>query len=57
VPERVDAIELTPDGVAADVHGRVAAPPHLVKAITYHDLVFGRDDAGGKWHARVVLDV
>jgi len=57
VPERVERIELAPDGVTADVHGRIAAPPHLVKAVTYHDLAFEQHDAGEGWFARVVLDV
>lgn len=56
VPERIDAITLTPGDVTADVHGRIAAPPHLVKAVTYHDLAFEQQD-DGSWHARVVLDV
>lgn len=55
VPERVAQIQLTAGGVTAAVDGRIAAPPHLVKAVTYHDLAFRQ--AGGGWQARVVLDV
>lgn len=55
VPERVVALELEPETVYAVVDGRRGAPPHLVKAITYHGLVFER--AGEVWRAAVVLDV
>jgi SHS2 domain-containing protein len=55
VPERVVSLELEPRGVRAVVDGRRDAPPHLVKAITYHRLAFDR--AGDAWRASVVLDV
>jgi SHS2 domain-containing protein len=55
VPDRVTEIELTADEVTAAVAGRIASPPHLVKAVTYHDLAF--EQAGGEWKARGVLDV
>lgn len=55
VPERVVTLELEPGTVRAVVDGRRDAPPHLVKAITYHGLAFER--AGEVWRAAVVLDV
>lgn len=55
VPERVVTLELEPETVHAVVDGRRDAPPHLVKAITYHRLAFER--AGEAWRAAVVLDV
>jgi len=55
VADEVARIELTADEVTAEVHGRISSPPHLVKAVTYHDLAF--EQAGGCWQARVVLDV
>ncbi len=55
VPERADELELRPDGLAAVVVGRDGAPRPVVKAVTYHGLRF--DHEGGRWRARVVLDV
>jgi len=37
------------------VVGHRGTPPHLIKAVTLHRLVFEPDDGG--WRARVVLDV
>lgn len=55
VPERVVALDLERESVHAVVDGRRGAPPHLVKAVTYHRLVFERE--GEVWRAAVVLDV
>ena len=45
--------------VEGDASGRVTfargAPPHLVKGVTYHDLVLAPAREG--WYGRVVLDV
>lgn len=54
VPERAE-IALRPGGLHARVSGRRGDPPHIVKAVTYHDLEFS--PAGSGWRARVVLDV
>jgi SHS2 domain-containing protein len=48
-------LRLGSDRLEAMVEGRRGRPPHLVKAITYHELRFDRD--GGGWRAHVVLDV
>jgi SHS2 domain-containing protein len=55
VPERLESIELDAGGLRAAVAGRLGAPPHLVKAVTYHRLELRLDNGG--WRARVVLDV
>jgi SHS2 domain-containing protein len=55
VAERLDALDLRHDSLEAAVEGRRGRPPHLVKAVTYHDLEFER--ANGAWRARAVLDV
>jgi SHS2 domain-containing protein len=55
IPERVDELTLSADGVQAAVSGRRASPPHLVKAVTYHRLALEQRE--GAWHATVVLDV
>lgn len=55
VPRRVAALDLAPDRLEATVEGRPGRPVHLVKAVTYHELRFGRDADG--WRAHVVLDV
>jgi SHS2 domain-containing protein len=55
VPERATRLELGDEDLHATVHGREGSPPHLVKAVTYHRLLFER--AGDRWRARVVLDV
>ncbi len=54
VPERAE-IALYPGAVSARVEGRRGDPPHVVKAVTYHDLEFS--PAGGGWRARGGLDV
>ncbi len=54
VPERAE-IALRPGGLHARVSGRRGDPPHVVKAVTYHDLELS--PAGTGWRARVVLDV
>jgi SHS2 domain-containing protein len=56
VPEGVEALELR-DGTAlrARVRGHAGRPPHLVKAVTYHDLRF--EPAPEGWRAHVLLDV
>jgi SHS2 domain-containing protein len=55
VPEQVVRLELGPDGLRAALEGRRGAPPHLVKAVTYHRLSFEPSDRG--FRARAVLDV
>jgi SHS2 domain-containing protein len=55
VPEALERIELGPAGLNARVRGRMGRPPHLVKAVTYHDLRF--EPVPGGWRAQVVLDV
>lgn len=55
VPERLQVLQLDGGSLRATVAGRRDAPPHLVKAVTYHELAFERTDAG--WRASVVLDV
>jgi SHS2 domain-containing protein len=55
VPERLARLELGGGGLRACVEARRAAPPHLVKGVTYHRLAL--EPADGGWRARVVLDV
>jgi SHS2 domain-containing protein len=55
VPERLESLELGEDGLTAVVIGSEGAPPHLVKAATYHRLALERSEDG--WRATVVLDV
>ena len=55
VPERVASLELAGGALRAELEGRSASPRCLVKAITYHGLVFEHED--GVWRARVTLDV
>ena len=55
VAERLDALDLRRDSLEAGVEGHRGRPPHLVKAVTYHDLEFER--ANGAWRAKAVLDV
>lgn len=55
VPARLVQIELDDQEARGTVEGRRGRPPHLVKAVTYHDLELGPEDDG--WRARVVLDV
>jgi SHS2 domain-containing protein len=55
VPDRVESLSVGGQELDAVVTGVHAAPPHLVKAVTYHRLELREHDGG--WHARVVLDV
>jgi SHS2 domain-containing protein len=55
VPDAVATLELRDGGLRARVRGHPGRPPHLVKAVTYHDLRFEPDGDG--WRAQVVLDV
>jgi SHS2 domain-containing protein len=56
VATRVVELELeNAGGLHATVAGVAAAPPPLVKAVTYHRLAFER--SGDRYVARVVLDV
>ena len=55
VPERIVSLELGARGLRAEVEGRRDKPAHLVKAVTYHELLVEQRREG--WHARVVLDV
>ncbi len=54
-PDRLSLLELDEGGLRAMVQGWEGAPPHLVKAATYHRLSF--EPSGAGWRARVVLDV
>jgi SHS2 domain-containing protein len=55
VPERLSALDVAERQLRATVQGHGGEPPHLVKGVTYHRLVFERSAEG--WLARVVLDV
>ena len=55
VPAAVRELRLAPGGLEARVAGGTGAPPHLVKAVTYHRLAFEPRDGG--WRAVAVLDV
>ena len=55
VPRRAERLDLGEDWLDAEVSGSRAAPPHLVKAVTYHRLAMKQQ--GGTWRAAVVLDV
>jgi SHS2 domain-containing protein len=55
VPASVEQLELPAGGLRATVGGDRAAPPHLVKAVTYHRLSF--EPHRGGWRAVAVLDV
>jgi SHS2 domain-containing protein len=55
VPTRTERLELTDDALEATVVGRLASPPHLVKAVTYHRLGIWEEDE--TWRARVIFDV
>jgi protein archease len=54
VPEDAD-VALDATRLTATVRGRTGGPGPLVKAVTYHQLLFEQDDRS--WRARVVLDV
>jgi SHS2 domain-containing protein len=55
VPEGVEQLVVADSQVRGTVRGRRGAPPHLVKAVTYHGLTFERH--GDAWRATAVLDV
>lgn len=55
VPDRVASLDLRSGRLEARIEGRRADVDPLVKAATYHGLRFAHD--GGRWRARVVLDV
>jgi SHS2 domain-containing protein len=55
VATEVLELELDAASVSARVAGVLAEPPPLVKAVTYHRLVF--EPAGEVYVARVILDV
>ncbi|HWC27295.1 MAG TPA: archease [Solirubrobacteraceae bacterium] len=55
VVDEARRIELGGDAVRATVLGHRGQPPHLVKAVTLHRLLFAHDDRG--WRARATLDV
>ena len=55
VATRLDQLELGAEEARATVSGRLADPPPLVKAVTYHRLQF--EPLGIGYRARVVLDV
>jgi SHS2 domain-containing protein len=54
-PATIEDIALEPARIRARVGGRRGAPPHLIKAVTYHRLAFEPVDGG--WRAVAVLDV
>jgi SHS2 domain-containing protein len=49
------AVELSGNDLRVKLLGRRTSVQPIVKAATYHDLVFHRTD--GLWEARVILDV
>ena len=55
VPEAVESLELTADGLVATLRGRRGDPRHLVKGVSLHRLVF--QPTGEGFEAGVVLDV
>jgi len=55
VPEALSVLRLGEGVIDANVCARVADPPHLIKAVTYHRLAF--EAHGERWRARAVLDV
>ena len=55
VPEGVESMELSENGLRATITGVRAWPRNLVKAVTYHRLELARH--GDVWRARVTLDV
>jgi SHS2 domain-containing protein len=55
VPERLIEIELTADGLRAEIEGGRGAPRTLVRGATYDRLTFER--SGDGWSARAVLGV
>jgi len=55
VADSLASIELEGGSLRARVRGHFGRPPHLVKAVTYHDLRF--EPVADGWRAQVVLDV
>jgi SHS2 domain-containing protein len=55
VPDAVEELRLEPSRLHARLSGHRGAPPHLVKAVTYHRLAF--EPRGDGWRAVAVLDV
>ena len=55
VPDAVEHLALTGDGLTATVRAHRGEPRHLVKGVTYHRLEFDRE--GDACHACLVLDV
>jgi protein archease len=55
IPDRAEDVRLVGEGLIAVVYGHRGSPRHLVKGVTYHDLMFARADGG--YTATVVLDV
>ena len=55
VPRTVTSLEIADGRLRATVTGDRGDPLHLVKAVTLSRLAFAHE--GGRWHARVVLDV
>ena len=55
VAAAIERLELRADGLTATVAGIRGDPPPLVKAVTYHRLLFEPSERG--YRARVVLDV
>ena len=55
IPDELEGIELSDGRLTASVRCHVGRPRHLVKAATYHRLVFKQSD--GRLRATVVLDV
>jgi SHS2 domain-containing protein len=51
----IESLELSHNELTATVAGVIDDPPPLVKAVTYHRLLF--EPAGDRYVARVVLDV
>jgi len=55
VPEHAEGVQVTGHAATGVIEGRLGAPPHLVKGVTYNDLELRVDGTG--WIGRVVLDV
>jgi SHS2 domain-containing protein len=55
VPERAEHLKLAGNSLTATVRGHRGRPRHLIKGVTYHELMFAPADHG--FVARVVLDV
>jgi SHS2 domain-containing protein len=55
VAAQLDDLALRDEDLTANVSGAVGEPPPLVKAVTYHNLVF--EPTADGYVARVVLDV